>query len=105
MPFPGSMQMRGTRECTSAASATVDERHGPTAMKSDRIEAGDAGEERGHQSADDHRRRRTPTAMPASTTREPSPMTMRVRSAGRAPSAMRTPISCVRLATVYDSTP
>jgi hypothetical protein len=46
-----------------------------------------------------------PSTIPASTTREPSPITMRVKSPGLAPSAIRTPISCVRRATVYDNTP
>ena len=46
-----------------------------------------------------------PTATPTSSTRAPCPTTIRWTRRACAPSAMRTPISRVRSATMYDSTP
>ena len=47
----------------------------------------------------------TPMATPARTTLVPAETTCRRTTAGVAPSAMRTPISRVRAATTYESTP
>ena len=47
----------------------------------------------------------SPTTTPTSSTRAPCPTTIRWTRLACAPSAMRTPISRVRSATMYDSTP
>ncbi len=48
--------------------------------------------------------RQRPTTSPASTSESPCLTTRRSTSAGRAPRAMRMPISCVRCATEYAMT-